>query len=58
MPADTSSLLHEFVAEGLANIVGCCGTTTPEHISAIREAVAPLGTREVQQREVFYREAA
>ncbi|MBC7434648.1 MAG: homocysteine S-methyltransferase family protein [Bdellovibrionales bacterium] len=56
-PADTSRLLHEFAAEGLVNIVGGCCGTTPEHISAIREAVVPLAARSLK-REFFYREAA
>jgi 5-methyltetrahydrofolate--homocysteine methyltransferase len=47
-PDVTSRLLHEFAAEGLVNIVGGCCGTTPEHIGAIRDAVAterarPLG---------------
>jgi len=47
-PEVTSRLLHEFAAEGLVNIVGGCCGTTPDHIAAIREAVAseharPLG---------------
>ncbi|MDO9195632.1 homocysteine S-methyltransferase family protein [Rhodoferax sp.] len=56
-PADTSRLLHEFAAEGLVNIVGGCCGTTPEHISAIREAVAPLSGRALQK-SFFYKEAA
>ena len=56
-PADTSRLLHEFAAEGLVNIVGGCCGTTPEHINAIREAVAPLSAR-VLQKSFFYKEAA
>jgi len=56
-PEDTSRLLHDFAAEGLVNIVGGCCGTTPEHIAAIRQAVAPLPTRAVQ-RGLFYQEAA
>ncbi len=56
-PEVTSRLLREFAAEGLVNIVGGCCGTTPEHIGAIREAVAPHAARSVQ-REFFYREAA
>ncbi|MEJ8822100.1 homocysteine S-methyltransferase family protein [Variovorax humicola] len=44
-PADTSRLLREFAAEGLVNIVGGCCGTTPDHIAAIRQAVAPLARR-------------
>ena len=56
-PADTSRLLHEFAAEGLVNIVGGCCGTTPEHISAIQAAVAPLAGR-VLQKAYFYKEVA
>lgn len=56
-PADTSRLLHEFAAEGLVNIVGGCCGTTPEHIGAISEAVAPVAGR-VLQKAYFYKEAA
>ncbi|MBE7942674.1 MULTISPECIES: homocysteine S-methyltransferase family protein [Ramlibacter] len=56
-PEVTSRLLQDFAAEGLVNIVGGCCGTTPEHISAIRQAVAPLQARS-RQREFFYREAA
>ena len=44
-PEVTARLLREFAAEGLINIVGGCCGTTPEHIGAIRQAVAPLGAR-------------
>ncbi|MEJ6021257.1 homocysteine S-methyltransferase family protein [Ramlibacter sp. PS4R-6] len=56
-PEVTSRLLREFAAEGLVNIVGGCCGTTPEHITAIREAVEPLAARSVQ-REFFYKAAA
>jgi 5-methyltetrahydrofolate--homocysteine methyltransferase len=56
-PEVTSALLREFAAEGLVNIVGGCCGTTPEHITAIREAVQPLAARAIQ-REFFYKEAA
>ena len=56
-PEVTSRLLHEFAAEGLVNIVGGCCGTTPEHIGAIVQAVAPLKPRGVQPAG-FYREAA
>ncbi len=56
-PDVTSRLLREFAAEGLVNIVGGCCGTTPEHISAIGQAVTPLPTRS-RQREFFYKEAA
>ncbi|AMM24630.1 homocysteine S-methyltransferase family protein [Variovorax sp. PAMC 28711] len=54
-PDVTSRLLHEFAAEGLVNIVGGCCGTTPDHIAAIGQAVAPVPGRVV--RNAFYREA-
>jgi len=56
-PDVTSRLVREFAAEGLVNIVGGCCGTTPDHISAIHDAVAPLAARSVRQ-GVFYREEA
>ena len=56
-PEVTSRLLHEFAAEGLVNIVGGCCGTTPEHIAAIGQAVAPLAGRSLH-RAAFYSEAA
>ena len=55
-PDVTSRLLHEFAAEGLVNIVGGCCGTTPEHIGAIRDAVAGVARRDLTP--VFYKEAA
>ncbi len=57
-PEVTSRLLREFAAEGLVNIVGGCCGTTPEHIGAIHDAVAPLATRALGSVGPFYREAA
>ena len=56
-PDVTSRLLHEFAAEGLVNIVGGCCGTTPDHIAAIAQAVAPVARRGLNS-GVFYREAA
>jgi 5-methyltetrahydrofolate--homocysteine methyltransferase len=56
-PDVTSRLLREFADEGLVNIVGGCCGTTPEHIGAIHQAVAPLAPRGVQ-RGFFYNAAA
>ncbi len=55
-PDVTSRLLREFAAEGLVNIVGGCCGTTPQHIGAIHDAVAPLAPRGVH-RDFFYKEA-
>ncbi len=56
-PDVTSRLVREFAAEGLVNIVGGCCGTTPAHIDAIHQAVAPLRTRGLQP-AYFYKEAA
>jgi 5-methyltetrahydrofolate--homocysteine methyltransferase len=56
-PEVTSRLLREFAQQGLVNIVGGCCGTTPEHITAIGDAVTPLAARS-RQRDFFYREAA
>ncbi len=56
-PDVTSRLLREFAEEGLVNIVGGCCGTTPAHIQAIADAVAPLPSRTVASPS-FYREAA
>jgi len=56
-PDVTSRLIGEFAAEGLVNIVGGCCGTTPQHIAAIHDKVAPLPGRTLP-RNVFYKEAA
>ena len=47
-PAETSAILREFAERGWLNIVGGCCGTTPEHITAIREAVEGLPPRVAQ----------
>src|SRR5262249_52264721 len=42
---ETSGLIKEFVTSGLANIVGGCCGTTPEHIAAIVSSVSGLRPR-------------
>ncbi|MGA7323393.1 MAG: homocysteine S-methyltransferase family protein, partial [Rhodomicrobium sp.] len=39
--------MREWAADGLLNIVGGCCGTTPEHITAIAEAVAPYPPRKI-----------
>jgi 5-methyltetrahydrofolate--homocysteine methyltransferase len=56
-PDVTARLMREFAADGLVNIVGGCCGTTPAHIAAIGQAVAPLPVRSLQ-RAFFYQEAA
>jgi 5-methyltetrahydrofolate--homocysteine methyltransferase len=45
LPDETGTLLQGFVADGLANIVGGCCGTTPDHIRAIGTAVEGLAQR-------------
>lgn len=48
-PAVTAEQLGEWARSGLLNIVGGCCGTTPAHIAAIAEAVAPYPPRSVPQ---------
>ena len=43
--SETAEILREFATSGLLNIVGGCCGTTPEHIRAIRDAVASAPRR-------------
>src|SRR5262245_12403502 len=45
LPADTSALIRGFAEDGLANIVGGCCGTTPDHIGAIARAVSDMTPR-------------
>lgn len=54
-PDVTSSLVDEFAAAGLVNLVGGCCGTTPEHIKAIAERV---GSRKPRAWPGQYKEAA
>jgi 5-methyltetrahydrofolate--homocysteine methyltransferase len=44
-PETTGSLIREFAASGLVNLVGGCCGTTPDHIRSIAEAVEGLPPR-------------
>jgi 5-methyltetrahydrofolate--homocysteine methyltransferase len=46
-PAHTAEIVGEFAASGLVNLVGGCCGTTPEHIRALREAVAKHAPRKL-----------
>ncbi|MEJ7745447.1 MAG: homocysteine S-methyltransferase family protein [Luteimonas sp.] len=52
-PEDMASVLGEFAAAGLLNIVGGCCGTTPEHIAAIAEAVGKHAPRTLPQHEAL-----
>ncbi|WP_425107118.1 methionine synthase [Ancylobacter sp.] len=54
-PAAMAKLVGEFAASGLVNIVGGCCGTTPDHIRAIAEAVAPHAPRVVPEIEPMLR---
>ncbi|HEY0274943.1 MAG TPA: homocysteine S-methyltransferase family protein, partial [Paenirhodobacter sp.] len=46
-PDDTASQVAGFARDGLVNVVGGCCGTTPDHIRAIAEAVAPFAPRQI-----------
>jgi 5-methyltetrahydrofolate--homocysteine methyltransferase len=46
-PEYMAGVLQEFAVAGLLNIVGGCCGTTPEHISAIRDAIADVPPRTI-----------
>ncbi|WP_131835895.1 methionine synthase [Ancylobacter aquaticus] len=50
-PAAMAKLVGEFAASGLVNVVGGCCGTTPDHIRAIAEAVAPHAPRVIPEIE-------
>jgi 5-methyltetrahydrofolate--homocysteine methyltransferase len=50
VPEITSGVLGEFAEAGLANILGGCCGTTPEHVRAIAERVRDLPPRDVPER--------
>ncbi len=54
-PAMMAASLRGFAESGLLNIVGGCCGTTPEHIRAIREAVAPFAPRAPARPEPYTR---
>ncbi|HSI41152.1 MAG TPA: methionine synthase [Xanthobacteraceae bacterium] len=50
-PAAMAKLVGEFAASGLVNVVGGCCGTTPDHIRALAQAVAPHKPRVVPEIE-------
>ncbi|MFK8250740.1 methionine synthase [Ancylobacter terrae] len=50
-PEAMAKLVGEFAASGLVNIVGGCCGTTPDHIRALAQAVAPHRPREIPEIE-------
>ncbi|RWX78527.1 methionine synthase [Neorhizobium lilium] len=52
-PDDMARQIGGFAQEGLVNVVGGCCGSTPEHIQAIADAVAPFKPREVPEHKPF-----
>jgi 5-methyltetrahydrofolate--homocysteine methyltransferase len=50
-PEAMAKLVGEFAASGLVNVVGGCCGTTPDHIRALADAVAPHRPRQVVEVE-------
>src|SRR5690606_25507436 len=47
--AEMAAIIEEFASSGFLNIVGGCCGTTPEHIRAIADAVAPHRPRKIPE---------
>jgi 5-methyltetrahydrofolate--homocysteine methyltransferase len=47
-PEQTAAQVEGFARDGIVNVVGGCCGTTPDHIRAIAEAVAPFQPRKVK----------
>ena len=54
-PEEMAAQIKEYLEKGLVNIVGGCCGSTPEHIQAIAEAVAPLAPRPLPDLDVKMR---
>ncbi|ODC03400.1 methionine synthase [Terasakiispira papahanaumokuakeensis] len=46
-PDEMAAIVEEFAESGFINILGGCCGTTPEHIAALAQAVAPITPRQV-----------
>lgn len=51
-PDQTAAQVAEFARDGIVNVVGGCCGTTPDHIRAIADAVAPFAPRAVSGKVV------
>jgi len=49
-PDATAAQIAEFAQQGLVNVVGGCCGTTPDHIRAMRDAVAPFAPRRLNEK--------
>jgi len=50
-PEEMAAIVREFAESGFVNIIGGCCGTTPEHVAALREAVANCAPRPIPERE-------
>lgn len=48
-PAQTAAEVKKFAVDGLVNILGGCCGTTPDHITAMRDAVRSLRPRQLKE---------
>ena len=55
MPHETAHLIEDFLDFGMANIVGGCCGTTPDHIRCIAEKAAKASPRKVPDTEPYLR---
>jgi len=55
LPAETATLIEEWLDDGLVNVVGGCCGTTPAHIAAIAKAVEDRAPRHIPQPPVLTR---
>src|SRR6201991_2069160 len=55
MPHETAHLIEDFLDFGMANIVGGCCGTTPEHIRCIAEKAAKASPRKIPKTEPYLR---
>lgn len=52
LPERTAQLIHQWVDDGLVNVVGGCCGTTPAHIGAIAKEIAGLPPRQLRPVDV------
>ncbi len=53
-PEEMATLLREFAADGMLNLIGGCCGTTPDHIQAIADAVRTIRPRALPKRTESY----
>ncbi|MDH3200907.1 MAG: methionine synthase [Myxococcales bacterium] len=53
-PEEMATLLQEFAADGMINLIGGCCGTTPDHIRAVVDAVRTIAPRALPERTEDY----